>query len=252
LTVQIVLHKTGINDLALFKRILRFLSNLIKECELKFKDHDIIIETMDDPRTALLRIVLKDILEQPINAKVGVNIKDLCKLLAVMKYAVLDLEFTRSLITLKKNNEKFTLKTIEFYDGEEIPFENLQAINYNYTFTFDWTLLNDTCKKASLYGDLLDIYFDNEGVQFEAEGNMGKYERNEGLKQRHKDWSATFSLKLFRLPFNGTKRLFPEEFTLRLRTGHPIKIVYDTSTIKLEQWIAPRIEEADWEDDDEY
>jgi hypothetical protein len=221
---------------------------MIDECELKFKGYDIVIETMDPSRIALFCVKFKDILEKPIHHKFAVVLSDIHAILSTMDYDTVDLEFSYKLLKFKQGSETFTLKGMESYEGESIPLSNLIKIIYDKKFSFEQGALKDICKKALLYSEILRIAYDDEGTEFKSEGVQGSYTRTEGLIKEK--GASSYSLIWLKILLEKTSKLFTEPFTLEMRTDHPLHIIYDTSVLRYDEWLAPRVEEPDWEDDD--
>lgn len=254
-TVQI--HKSEITDLILFKRSIKFLSNTLDEVELKCVEHDIIVEGMDPSRICLFRFKIKDILEKPLNTKLFINVEDLEKILTTIKKDTLPIEIQKKkgisdndLLTMKPNNEKFTLKLLGDYDYEDIPIENLQKIEYDVKHPFSHEDLRDIVKKGMLYSEIIGMRFDNMGMEFYSKGMLGDYTRDEGMVK--KQGESNYSLTFMKMMLVNSKQLFKEDLILHLKKDHPLRVEYKDSLIEYDNWLAPRVEEADdWDDDDD-
>jgi len=248
--------KTGINDLALFKQVIAFVDQFENEVELIINKNDIYIEIMDPTRVLLFSIKLKDILEKEIEShRIGLNLTDLKRILSVLNYDVIDFQITRREIKFKKQNqafsEKFTLKTLEFYDGEEIPMSNLREIKYERTDLKTIQELREIIKKSIIYQDVLTIYFDIGGFEFESIGIMGEYKRNEGFKSEQTIKNkVSLSLSFLRLIATNSLKLF-NPIQMHFSATKPAKFTYNSSVVELELYLAPRVEEVEWDDEDD-
>lgn len=243
--------KNGLNDLSLFCKAISFLDKYVDEIELKFEDHNIIIDYMDPSRIMLAQLTLKDIVETEANCTAKFKIDLLKKILKnFKKIDFIDFTLTKEDLIFRKAPERFSLKReIDWAEFEIIPFENLRKIPFEYGFEISKSQLKHIIKRALTYSEVLKIYSDLENVGFQGVGGLGEYvyEETEITNQKVAgNYSNLFLRHLNSQIFDGK-----EQFKLSLKTDHPIQILYDSNTIKFEMYLAPRVEEADFDDDEE-
>ncbi|MDH3324098.1 MAG: hypothetical protein OEL89_00505 [Candidatus Peregrinibacteria bacterium] len=245
---EIETFKSTITDLNLLKKLLRLASNFLNECDIELKGNDIMMRAMDSTRIIMLDMKIHEIIEDPLEIKLNFNLRDLRSILNFMKQDTLDFELDRKRIKIKNSSKSFTLQSLSLYE-EDIPIESLESIKYSRIHELSWKTFKEILREAQFYSNVIEIAFDAKGLKFKNRGSHGKYNRNEGMEER--DDSSTYDISLLNKVLTGTMKLFTEPFTIKIGKDVPLCIVQENSTYSVKTWIAPRVEEANFNDDEE-
>jgi len=243
--------KNTINDLFLFKKIVRVISNIVDECKFEFKEHQILVNIMDNPRIALLDIIIYDILEKPLDNNISCNVNELWTILNFFKQDTIDFELSDKTITFKNNIKEIKLKTLSEYE-DTIPINELKKIEYQCNFEIDWKTLQEITREAKFFSSIIKFCFNPEKLFVKTEGVFGDYKRTivEGSKIGVD--ISTYSIPHLKTLLTGTSKFFTESFEISLRKDHPLCIKQEHSTYSLSYWLAPRVEDTyEDEEDDE-
>lgn len=267
------------------------------EIELIFENREFFITFMDLSRIMICKCKKSldnshgcELLEK---MKFGINAEDLMKLLRTRKTDKKEIELTfdntKDYIQLTKTSEKYhsrierTLNTIDL-DLEDIPMDNLDAIEYPSKAKFSIDFLNDFFYEASIYSAIVEIHIndcvsineeisinekENEkaffGVSFSEEGQIG--ESKYLIKGKYCDELKGNEKGSYAYSFlTPIKPLLPiltnSDITLNIKNDHPIKLELHIESLDIDMvtYLAPRVEEADFdgwnedknEDEDEF
>ncbi len=252
------------------KSIFETLSAIIDETSILFSRDGISITAMDPSRICLLKLKISkdskliDELKCTRSHDVVINLDDLDK---IMKRAASNDELTFSFLEeenklkiIMKRKEtsrtrKFSLALLDS-EIEEIPMNNLLQLEYNSDFTIEPSFLIEAIKDAEIYSEILNINMRKDGsLIFSSSGQIGEMVYN--LSESDlidstfdgndiSDYSITFLKNILKL------NPITEKLKICLKTDHPIRIDFDLEEgVKLNYFLAPRVEEEEFEDDDD-
>lgn len=212
----------------------------------------------------------------------GINTSDLVKILRCRKTDKKEIELvfdnTKTFIQLKKTSKKYksvinrTLNLIEL-ESEVPTMDNLDKIEYPARVSFDTKFLDDFFYEASIFSEIVEIEINQEGgIIFSEEGQIGtsKYQIkkencNEIEVKKEEDdknndvlnpiafekgsYSYTYLTPIKPL----LKILTNSEIIFNLKKDNPIKLELRIESLDIDMvvYLAPRVEEAEWDDDDE-
>lgn len=257
-----------INDGRALKVIIETLSTIIDETEIRVTSKEFTIVAMDPSRICLLKLSIGkenfDSYKCTKKSKVGINLDDLNKILKrcsqkdsiVLSYTSDDQKIKLQMQredTSRKRTFSLALLDIEI---DDIPIDNLLKINYPTSWSMDPSILVEAIKDATIYSEILQIVSEEKGLVFSSYGQIGEMEYQLGedlLTEFTNDgkssgsYSITFLNNILKLS-SVTKNL-----KLLLKTDHPIHMSFDLiDDSKLEYFLAPRVEEVDFDDNDDY
>lgn len=250
-------------------KFINALKQYIDEAEFKLDKDGLRINFMDPSRIMIAEV------EQPYNTflehngseiKVGLNVDDLERILRTKKSAkkTSRLEFTKDadhIIVEKhspilRNVATLTLAVLDI-DVEDIPMDNLKLIEYDSKGVFELKYLKDYMYQSGRYSELVYTIIDNKGFHFKEEGAIGTldYLIDGDLCVECKGTvSNAYSLAYFN-PLKPLLEILPDDaiISFSLKKDHPIRIELSISSLEIKMMIflAPRVEEKDWDDDDE-
>jgi proliferating cell nuclear antigen len=259
--------KLKLENSKILKDLIESLSGIIDETEIKVKDDAFIIRAMDPSRIALLEFKMEkehfDEWENGDTHKLGLNLDDLNKILKRSRSGdSLEIHHEKGghkvkIIMEKNGNTRkrtFTLALLDI-DIEEIPMDNLLAIEYPSDFVIDPDFIVEAMKDAEIYSEIMNFKAkEGEGLVFESSGQIGEliYElmpddliesdlKGEALGS----YSINFLKSILKL--SG----ITEKLSIALKTDHPIKMVFwILEGGQLNYFLAPRVEESDFEDEE--
>lgn len=263
------------NSYGLYK-FFESLKNLFDETEIVLENNQMTIRNMDMSRICMIDIKFNESqcicnIESYESKTLGINIDDLCKLLKTRKKDKKKVKFTfenDKLVVNKfnsKSNTKKTLGNLEL-DKEDIPIENLKKIDYTNIVNMDKTILDDFFYESGLYSEIITVKFDKQGLHFIESGQIGesdmlfemeqlKYFKCDDIERLNYDKvQGSYSLIFLEL----VKGFLPimdqgDNISFEIKTDHPLRITIDLESIscKMEFYLAPRVEEEDFDDDDD-
>ena len=258
------LYRSELNNLHIFREAIILLCKSVDEAVISCEEHDIIIKGMDASRIIMFRLKLMGILSSSFNANFFLNIDDLTKILnriqgdslvikkTIKTTFVREKEVLKESLSMEAINGIFTLYLLEVYSlKEELIFTNIEKIDYAAKHEFTQEILSEIIKSARVYSDIVLMRYDKEGMEFYADGQQGTYTLNKGMIK--KQGEAMYSLTFLNSLFVGSEGFFHDHpVVLHIKMDNPLHIEYKDSIVEYDEWIAPRVEEADddWEDDE--
>ena len=246
------MEKSEIKNFPLFREVMNFLGNFLDEMEIQCKGHDIIIEGNDPSRITMMTLELKDILKEPINIVFALNVDHLNKILDKIEDTPVMVEKStkdnkKGYLKLSSNGESYTLSLLDV-ELEDIPFVNLRKIEYEKKIEVEREKLLKIIETARIYSEIIHIRFDSKGIEYYAVGQLGEFTKTEGLVE--KQGETEYSLSFLKAVVKNTEALFVKPLTLHIKTDYPLHIEYIDTGIEYHQWLAPRVDEPDFDDDD--
>ena len=255
-----------------FYKFIEALSNISEEVPLDFDPINKVLKVpvIDPLRICLIGIKIRgyEIHGDVSGKRVYINLKDLKKLLKTKKEAKKSVKLifgdAKKLWIEKYNGNLGTIKKSLVYlnmELEDMPIDNLEAIEFPNTVVINKKLLSDMFYESGNYSDIVQIETNDRGIYFREEGVMGEYEafyESDKLKECDCDgleksyYSYTY-LNLIKNFLNIMDKSDVVNFSQKI--DHPLKIVIDLKSIdntKVKYYIAPRVEEPKWDDDDEF
>jgi len=252
----------------ILKGIVETLSSIIDETEFRVTPKEFIITAMDPSRICLLKLSIKkenfDDYKCSKESKVGLNLDDLDKILkrsAASDTIEIDFKETEQKIKMKMQREgmsrtrTFSLALLDI-DTEEIPMDNLLKIEYPTKWVIDADFLVEAIKDAEIYSEILNIKaVEDQGLHFSSTGQIGEMEYNLSTEDLiefnlNETSSGAYSLTFLK----AILKIAPitEKLEISLKTDHPLKMIFNLlEGGELSYFLAPRVEEADFEDDDD-
>jgi hypothetical protein len=141
-------------------------------------------------------------------------------------------------------------------DTEEIPMDNLLKIEYPAKWVIDAEFLVEAIKDAEIYSEILNIKAnEKEGLLFSSTGQIGEMEYNLSLEdlinsEINETCSGAYSLTFLKAILKIAS--ITEKLEISLKTDHPLKMIFNLlEGGELSYFLAPRVEEAEFEDDDD-
>lgn len=252
----------------ILKVITETLSSIIDETEFKVTPKEFIITAMDPSRICLLKLSIKkesfDDYKCSKETKIGLNLDDLDKILkrsASNDSLEIDFKETDQKIKIKMEREgksrsrTFSLALIDL-DREEIPMENLLKIEYPAKWVIDTDFLIEAIKDAEIYSEILNMKaIKDKGLLFSSTGQIGEMEYSistDDLIQSDIEETCSGAYSLTFLKAILKMAPITEKLEVSLKTDHPLKMSFGLlEGGELSYFLAPRVEEADFDDDDD-
>ena len=255
-------------------KLIKALETIIDEAQFTVTPQEILVEFMDASRICLTRIALSDSSYKYYReAKIYLNIKDLRDVLKseANDKSLSSLQFGEKTLFLSIVSEKFgsTInRTLDYIDleMEDIPFEHLTSIDYDFNFSLEQHKFQYTMKNLGVYSDVIDISAKGQSVKFSEIGKIGEGEFIWKEKQllnfqfREDELRNTENLSSHSLTFlswvDKMTQVLSKSDPIRfnIKTDHPIRIEANFPQLgntSLLYFLAPRIPEAEFSDDDE-
>ena len=222
---------------------------------------------MDPSRICLLKLSIKkedfDEYECTQETKVGLNLDDLDKILKrSTTNDSIQINFKESDNKIKiimqregmSRSRTFSLALLDI-DIEEIPMDNLLKIEYPSKWVIDPEFFVEAIKDAEIYSEILNIKAEEKkGLIFSSSGQIGEmiYSlSDEDLIESNLTEISTgaYSLTFLKAILKITS--ITEKLEISLKTDHPLKMIFNLlEGGELSYFLAPRVEEAEFEDDD--
>ena len=252
----------------ILKGIIETLASIIDETEFRVTPKDFTISAMDPSRICLLKLAIKkddfDEFKCEKESKVGLNLDDLDKILkrsAVNDSVEISFSETDPKLKIKMQREgtqrtrTFSLAILDI-DIEEIPMDNLLKIEYPTKWVIDPEFLVEAIKDAEIYSDILNIKAEeNQGLVFNSSGQIGEmiYDLNEDdliNSTINGTNSASYSLTFLKAILKIAS--ITEKLEISLKSDHPLKMIFNLlEGGELSYFLAPRVEEAEYEEDED-
>jgi len=252
----------------ILKGIIETLASIIDETEFRVTPKEFTISAMDPSRICLLKLSLKkenfDEYDCNKESKVGLNLDDLDKILkrsAASDSVEIVFNETDQKIKIKMKREgmsrtrTFSLALLDI-EIEEIPMDNLLKIEYPSKWVIEPEFLVEAIKDAEIYSEILNVAaIENQGLVFSSTGQIGEMEYNlseDDLIETNIDGSSTGAYSLTFLKAILKIASITEKLEISLKTDHPLKMIFNLlEGGELSYFLAPRVEEAEFEDDDD-
>lgn len=252
----------------ILKGIVETLASIIDETEFRVTPKEFTISAMDPSRICLLKLAIKkddfDDYKCSKESKVGLNLDDLDKILkrsAVNDSVEIDFNEADQKIKIKMQREgvsrtrTFSLALLDI-DIEEIPMDNLLKIEYPSKWVIEPDFLVEAIKDAEIYSEILNINAnEGQGLIFSSSGQIGEmvYDLSEDdLIESELEGTSSGAYSLTFLKAILKIASITEKLEISLKTDHPLKMNFDLlEGGKLSYFLAPRVEEEEFEEDDD-
>lgn len=252
----------------ILKGIVETLASIIDETEFRVTPKEFTISAMDPSRICLLKLSIKkenfDEYQCDKESKVGLNLDDLDKILkrsAANDSVEIEFNETEQKIKMKMQREgmtrtrTFSLALLDI-DIEEIPMDNLLRIEYPSKWVIEPEFLVEAIKDAEIYSEILNMTAaEGKGLVFSSAGQIGEMEYDlseDDLIETdiHGSSSGAYSLTFLKAILKIAS--ITEKLEISLKTDHPLKMIFNLlEGGELSYFLAPRVEEAEFEDDDD-
>ncbi|MFW9882523.1 MAG: proliferating cell nuclear antigen (pcna) [Candidatus Thorarchaeota archaeon] len=252
----------------ILKGIVETLASIIDETEFRVTPKDFTISAMDPSRICLLKLSIKkenfDGYICAKESKVGLNLDDLDKILkrsAANDSVEIEFNEADQKIKIKMQREgmsrsrTFSLALLDI-EIEEIPMDNLLRIEYPSRWVIEPEFLVEAIKDAEIYSEILNITAEEgQGLIFSSMGQIGEMEYDLGEDDLiENDISGTssgaYSLTFLKAILKIAS--ITEKLEISLKTDHPLKMNFNLlEGGELSYFLAPRVEEAEFEEDDD-
>lgn len=250
----------------ILRALIETLAKIIQETEIRVTPSKLEISAMDASRICLLRFTMDrahfDDFTCEKEARIGVNLEDFEKILKRSSTSdTITLSYTpdeqKIRVKLKRieatRTRTFTLAILDL-DHEEVPLENLLAIEYPSQWEMDIDLFIEALKDAEIYSEILSITPQpEEGLTFASVGQIGEMEYTLGMEaflsaELSDEGTTNYSI----LFLKAITKLSPitEKLVFYNKKDHPLKM--DFSLLEgpeLKYFLAPRVEETQFEED---
>jgi proliferating cell nuclear antigen len=253
----------------ILRAIIETLSSIIDETTIVVTPKEFTIKAMDPSRICLLKLVIKkegfNDFECNKACKIGLNLDDFNKILkraSSNDSITLEYQEDEQKIRIKMKREgstrtrSFSLTLLDV-DIEEVPMDNLLKIEFNAIWDMNIDHFNEALKDAEIYSEILNVKAtEGEGLLFSSSGLIGEMRYNFSLEDLFESdisggeskgaYSLTFLKSILKIA------AITENFKISLKTDHPLKIEFGLlEDGELNYFLAPRVEEAEFDDDDE-
>jgi proliferating cell nuclear antigen len=264
----IMSFKLKLENSRILKGIIETLSSIIDETEFLVSPDEFTISAMDPSRICLLKLAIKkedfDEYECEKETKVGLNLDDMDKILKrSSSNDSIEIDFKENdnkikIVMQREGTSKkrtFSLALLDI-DMEEIPMENLLAIEYPSSWVIDPDFLVEAIKDAEIYSEILNIKAtEGEGLVFNSSGQIGEmvYSLNlDDLIETDLNGSSNGAYSLTFLKSILKIASITEKLEISLKTDHPLKMIFNIlEGGELSYFLAPRVEDTEFEDEDE-
>jgi hypothetical protein len=139
---------------------------------------------------------------------------------------------------------------------EEIPMDNLLKIEYPAKWVIDPEFLVEAIKDAEIYSEILNIKaLEGQGLNFSSTGQIGEmiYDLSEEDlidAEISETSSGAYSLTFLKAILKIAS--ITEKLEISLKTDHPLKMIFNLlEGGELNYFLAPRVEEAEFDEDDD-
>lgn len=252
----------------ILKGIVETLASIIDETDIQITPKEFKIKAMDPSRICLLQLIIAkvnfDEYECSKECTITVNLDDLDK---IMKRSSINDNIT---LSFQEDTQKLKIKMVRDEstrartfslalldsDIEEIPMDNLLKIEYESIWTMDSALLIEAIKDAEIYSEILNmITTEGQGLVFSSIGQIGEMEYELGEddlidSDLNGTSSGAYSLTFLKAILKIAS--ITEKLEISLKTDHPLKMIFNLlEGGELSYFLAPRVEEAEFEEDDD-
>ncbi len=252
----------------ILKGIVETLASIIDETEFRVNPKKFTISAMDPSRICLLKLSINqenfDDYQCDKESKVGLNLDDLDKILkrsGANDSVEINFNETEQKIKIKMQREgtsrtrTFSLALLDI-EIEEIPMDNLLKIEYPSKWVIEPEFLVEAIKDAEIYSEILNINAtEGQGLVFSSTGQIGEmeYDLNEDdLLETNISGTSSGAYSLTFLKAILKIASITEKLEISLKTDHPLKMIFNLlEGGELSYFLAPRVEEAEFEDDDD-
>ncbi len=251
----------------ILRAIVETLSSIIDETTIVVTPKEFTIKAMDPSRICLLKLVIKkegfNEFECNKECNIGLNLDDFNKILkrsSSNDNITLEYQEDEQKIRIKMKREdstrtrSFSLALLDV-DIEEVPMDNLLKIEFNAIWDMNIDHFNEALKDAEIYSEILNMKAtEGEGLLFSSSGQIGEMRYNFSLEDLFESdisegeskgaYSLTFLKSILKIA------AITENFKISLKTDHPLKIEFGLlEGGMLKYFLAPRVEEAEFDDD---
>jgi len=252
----------------ILKGIIETLASIIDETEFRVTPKEFMITAMDPSRICLLKLTIKkenfDDYKCSQESKVGLNLDDLDKILkrsAANDSVEIDFNQKDQKIKIKMRREgtsrtrTFSLALLDI-DIEDIPMDNLLSIDYPSKWVIDPDFLVEAIKDAEIYSEILNMKsVEAQGLTFSSSGQIGEMNYELELEELLENEITGTSSGAYSLTFlKAILKIAPitEKLEISLKTDHPLKMIFDLlEGGELDYFLAPRVEEAEFDEDED-
>jgi proliferating cell nuclear antigen len=269
--------KLKLENSRILKGIVETLASIIDETEFKVTENEFAITAMDPSRVCLLKLTIDkedfdeyefekegESEEESAQYKIGLNLDDLDKILKRSSTNdSIEINFKENDNKIKiimqregmSRSRTFSLALLDI-EIEEIPMDALLNYDYPTRWVVDPEFLVEAIKDAEIYSEILNIKAEkDQGLVFSSSGQIGEMEYNiavEDLIETEIDSNSTGAYSLAFLKAILKIASITEKLTAFLETDHPLKLIFNLlEGGKLTYFLAPRVEEAEFEDEDD-
>ncbi|MHA1292796.1 MAG: proliferating cell nuclear antigen (pcna) [Promethearchaeota archaeon] len=252
----------------IIKGIVETLASIIDETEFLVTPKEFAISAMDPSRICLLKLSIKkenfDEYKCSKESKIGLNLDDLDKILkrcSTNDTIEINFKEKEQKIKIKMKREgssrirTFSLALLDI-EIEEISVDNLLKIEYPVKWIIEPEFLVEAIKDAEIYSEILNIKaIENQGLLFSSSGQIGEMEYNLALEDLleadiSETSSGAYSLTFLKAILKIAS--ITEKLEISLKTDHPLKMIFNLlEGGELTYFLAPRVEEEEFEDEDE-
>ncbi len=260
--------KLKLENSRILKGIIETLASIIDETEFRVTPKEFTISAMDPSRICLLKLSVKkdnfDEYQCSKESKVGLNLDDLDKILkrcAANDSVEIDFNEADQKIKIKMQREgmtrtrTFSLALLDI-DIEEIPMDNLLKIEYPSKWVIEPDFLVEAIKDAEIYSEILNMTStEGQGLIFSSTGQIGEMEYNlseDDLIETSLNGTSSGAYSLTFLKAILKIASITEKLEISLKTDHPLKMIFNLlEGGELSYFLAPRVEEAEFEEDED-
>ncbi|MBP1449731.1 MAG: proliferating cell nuclear antigen (pcna) [Thermoproteus sp.] len=243
------------SDAKEWTHILDSIAVLVEEAAFTLRQDGLALRTLDPSRTAMVDLFIpkegfEEYPELEAEVKIGVNFKDLKKLLKRLKRGdKISMELEESKLRVKligKSTRSITLPLVEIA-GEDLPTPKVVFTAMVKTAS---DVLDQAMKDADAIADAVKFDVDEEALYIRASSDKGEVEvkLDKGGELVYEfdvkePASATFSLE-YLVDITGKASRVSDIATIELASAKPISLTFDIPAGgKLTYFVAPRIEQ---------
>jgi proliferating cell nuclear antigen len=252
----------------ILSNIVKGLSSIIDETNLSITPDAFSVKAMDPSRICLLELIIKkenfDVYNCNTELVIGIHLEDFSKILKragasdtiEIIYSEADQKIRIKVQPEDGNRIRtFSLACLDL-DIEEPSMENLKSKEYPSIWNLDPEILIESLKDAEIYSEIINIKAtEGIGLTISSIGQIGEMEYQLGIDEfleieLDKTQSGAYAI-LFLKSIMKLKPII-ERLKVSLLTDYPLKMeIFLIEGGQLEFYLAPRVEESNFDEEDE-
>jgi len=256
-------------DTTLLNQLFLGMKGWVDEAELHYDTDGVHVQFMDPSRIMIADITITGEGYKPPKSpiRVGVNVEDLSSLIQKTKskkgtisLQIPDHALPSSMLSIpvetyasyieiiREGGATQNIATLDL-DVELIPMENLNNIEYDSKVSITPAEFEQIIYESTPISEIAAFSVKDNQLSIRAEGGIGSMEmKMPGAAIKGDSVGSTHSLTFLKPIVDLTKKDI-ENITLSLKRDHPLKIEFSNDQFQAKIYLAPRVEERDYDED---